>query len=302
MKRRGALWASIYTVVIILLLYLMQRTGWQSTDMARPGKPLREIAWPVQRLADYVGGGLHGFFGYFQNSRRLSEENEQLRESIEAAEYWIQQIKELQEENKRLGALLDYKTTHGRAFDLVVARVIGKDAENWNQLVILDKGSTSGLACDMAVIAPAGMVGRIVAVTPHTAEVLLLIDRESSIGARITETRFSPGMVSGTGQDDLLEMLRVDHDVEIIPGQTVITSGYGSVFPKGLMIGSVEEVLLDSNGLTKRAMIRPAVDFRRLEEVMVVRAVWEDDDEFPEDAMYYSVPPDSFVDWDEGEG
>jgi rod shape-determining protein MreC len=275
MKRRGALWAGIFTVGVILLLYMMQRTGWQSEDMVRPGKPLREIAWPVQKLADVVGSGLHQFFGYFQSNRLLREENEILRESLETAEFWIQQINELREENKRLGMLLEYETTQGRTFDLVIARVIGKDAENWNQMLILDKGSSSGLDCDMAVIAPAGMVGRIVSVTPHTAEVLLLIDRESTVGARIIETRFAPGMVSGTGQDDLLEMLRVDHDAEILPGQTVITSGYGSVFPKGLMIGIVEEVMADSNGLTKRATIRPAVDFRRLEEVIVIRAIQE---------------------------
>jgi len=272
----------------------MQNTGWQSVDMAAPGKPLRELAWPVQKAVNIVGGGLHGFFSYFRNNRVLVEENERLKESLANAEYWIQQMEELQEENRRLGELLHFQTTYGRIFDLVTARVIGKDAENWNQTLILDRGTSSGLACDMAVIAPAGMVGRIVSVTPLTAEVLLLIDRESAIGARITETRFSPGMVSGTGQDDLMEMLRVDQDAEILPGQTVITSGYGSVFPKGLMIGTVEEVMPDSNGLTKRALIRPAVDFRRLEEVMVIRAVWEDGEEgeISEDVLDYTIPPD----------
>ena len=230
---------------------------------------------PVQKLANIVGGGLHQFFGYFQNNRLLREENEILKESLENAEFWIQQMKELQEENKRLGLLLEYKTNHSGTYDLVIARVVGKDTENWNQMLILDQGSSAGLACDMAVIAPAGMVGRIVSVTPHTSEVLLIIDRESAIGARITETRFAPGMVSGTGQDDLLEMLRVEHDAEILPGQTVITSGYGSVFPKGLMLGTVEEVMIDTNGLTKRATIRPAVNFRLLEEVMVIRAIKE---------------------------
>jgi len=295
MKRRGALLASVFTACVIILLYLMQSTGWQSADMAGPGKPLRELAWPVQKAVNIVGGGLHTFFSHFRNNRVLVEENERLKETQANAEYWIQQMKELQEENRRLGELLNYQTTHSRVFDLVVARVIGKDAQNWNQMVILDKGSAAGLACDMAVIAPAGMVGRIVAVTPLTAEVLLLIDRESSIGARITETRFAPGMVSGTGQDDLVEMLRVDHDAEVLPGQTVITSGYGSVFPKGLMIGTVEKVMPDSNGLTKRATIRPAVDFRRLEEVMVIRAVWEDldDGDLPEDISDYGIPPDA---------
>jgi rod shape-determining protein MreC len=86
-------------------------------------------------------------------------------------------------------------------------------------------------------------------------------------------------MVSGSGQDNLLEMLRMDHDAEILPGQTVITSGYGSIFPKGLVIGVVEEVTPDSNGLTKRAAIRPAVDFRRLEEVMVIRQAAPEEDQ-----------------------
>ena len=291
MKRRGALWAVVFTVAIILLLYVMQRTGWQNTDMALPGKALREIAWPVQRAAGVIDSGLRNFFGFFRSNRILRDENEELRESLAAAEYWIQQMKELREENLRLGLLLQFQTTHSRMFDLVIARVIGKDGDNWNQTVILDKGSASGLACDMAVLAPAGMVGRIVAVTPHTAEVLLLIDRESAIGARIMETRFAPGMVSGTGQDDLLEILRVEHDAEIQPGQTVITSGYGSVFPRGLMIGVIEDVLPDANGLTKRATIRPAVDFRRLEEVMVIRGLREDDEDIPAEARDYSLPP-----------
>ena len=292
MKRRGTLWAIVFTAGVILLLYIMQSTGWQRSDMAAPGKPLREIAWPLQKVVSVVDSELKRFFGVFRSSRALREENERLHESLAAAEYWIQQTKELREENLRLGLLLDFKTTHSRMFDLVIARVIGKNTDNWSQTVILDKGSAEGLACDMAVLAPAGMVGRIVAVTPHTAEVLLLIDTESVVGARIMETRFSPGMVSGTGQDDLLEMLRVDHDAEILPGQMVITSGYGSVFPRGLVIGSVIDVLPSANGLTKRATIQPAVDFRRLEEVMVIRGLLEDGDTIAEEVLDFSIPPD----------
>jgi rod shape-determining protein MreC len=257
---------------------MMQSTGWQQADMAEPGKALRELARPVQIAASVAGSAASDFLGYFRDNRALRQVNEDLRGALATAEYWIQQMKELQEENRRLGELLDFQSAHNRVFDLVTAQVIGRGSDKWSQTVILDKGSSSGLECDMAVISPAGMVGRIVAVTPNTAEVLLLIDRESAVGARITETRFSPGLATGTGRDDLLEMLRVDQEAEIYSGQTVITSGYGSVFPKGLMIGIVEEVLPDSNGLTKRATIKPAVDFRRLEEVMVIREVleWED--------------------------
>jgi len=292
MKRKGALWAIAVTIAVIGLLYLTQYTGWHSSDIAGPGKILREVTWPAQMAVKELDDKLRDFFGYFRDNTVLRRENEELRHSLSAAEYWIQQMKELREENLRLGELLDFQTTHNRLFDLVIARVIGKGGDNWSQTVIIDRGSLMGLACDMAVLAPAGMVGRVISVTPHTAEILLLIDRESAIGARIMETRFAPGLVAGTGQDDRLEMLKVDHDAEMSPGQTVITSGYGSVFPKGLVIGTVDKVALDPDGLTKSASVLPAVDFRRLEEVMVVRGLHENYEDIHEDVMSFSVPPD----------
>ena len=292
MKRKGALWAITVTSAVILLLYLTQYTGWHNADMVGPGKVLREITWPTQVAAKVLDRKLRDFSGYFRENARLREENEELRKSLSAAEYWIQQMKELREENLRLGDLLEFKTTHSRLFDLVIARVIGKGSDNWSQTVILDRGGLDGLACDMAVLAPAGMVGRVISVTPHTAEVLLIIDRESSVGARVMETRFAPGVISGTGQDDQLMMRRVDHDEEILPGQTVITSGYGSVFPKGLVIGTVDKVTLDPDGLAKSAAVLPAVDFRRLEEVMVVRGLRDNYQDISDEVMSFSAPPD----------
>jgi rod shape-determining protein MreC len=277
MKRKGVILAIAATAAVILLLYVMQATGWRQADMAGAGKPLRELAWPVQKAVNVIGQGFRDFFGYFKDNKALRAENAELEKTLAQAEYWLQQMKELQEENRRLGRLLDYKTSHDRAFDLVTARVIGRDTDNWNQAIILDKGALAGLACDMAVIAPAGMVGRIVAVTPHTAEVLLLIDRESAVGVQVSETRFYPGLAAGTGRDDLLELTRVAYDAEIEAEQTVITSGYGSIFPKGLVVGIIDSVETESNGLTKKAYIRPAVDFRWLEEVMVIRAELADE-------------------------
>jgi rod shape-determining protein MreC len=260
---------------VILLLYIIQSTGWQRADMAAPGKPLREIVRPVQIAVNAIAGAVGEFFGYFSDNQALRQENEVLKEALATAEYWVQQMQELQAENRRLGELLDFRSSYAREFDLEVALVIGRGPDKWNQTVVLDKGSAAGIEPDMPVITLAGMVVRVVAVTPNTAEVLLIIDRQSAVGARITETRFAPGIVSGTGQDNLLEMLRIEQDVEIVPGQTVITSGYGSIFPRGLMIGVVEEVIPDASGLTSRAAIKPAVDFRRLEEVMVIKGVLE---------------------------
>ena len=285
MRHKGILWAIVATAAVIVLLYIMQLTGWQQADMAGGGKPLREIAWPLQTAMGTVGRGVTNFFGYFKENEALREENESLEKTLAQAEYWLQQMYELREENRRLGELLGYKTVHDRSFDLVTARVIGRDTDNWNRSLILDQGSLAGLTCDMAVIAPVGMVGRIVAITPHTAEVLLLIDRESAVGVQVSETRFFPGLVSGTGRDDLLELSRMAYDAEVEEGQTVITSGYGSIFPKGLVVGTVVSVEADAGRLSKKAYIRPAVDFRRLEEVMVIRAEITDDPEILSDGM-----------------
>jgi len=179
----------------------------------------------------------------------------------------------------RLTKFMEYTKTHQDDYQLSVAEVIGRDPSNWYRTIIISQGSQDGIKVDMPVITPGGLVGRVVSVTVHTAEVLLLVDNESAVGARVLETRDTPGVVEGDGQSNSLEMIHLSHNETIAVGQTIVTSGFSSIYPKGLPIGIVKEVNLEPSGLTQRATLQPFVDFSRLEEVMVIRQVLATDTE-----------------------
>lgn len=122
----------------------------------------------------------------------------------------------------------------------------------------------------MPVINESGLVGRVINVTSHTSEVLLILDREGAVGAMVQQTRI-PGVVEGLGSPtDQLQMIHIAQDAPVKVNQVVITSGYGGIFPKGLRIGYVKEIFPEGNGLMKRAVLQPFVDFDRLEEIMVI--------------------------------
>ena len=131
----------------------------------------------------------------------------------------------------------------------------------------INKGSRDGLRTDMAVIAPAGVVGRVVVPSARAAKIQLLIDRNAAAGAIVERSR-AQGLIVGAG-DERLRLEYVSELADIVPGDIVMTSGIEGVFPKGFAIGQVESVEKSGSNY-KRIVVRPAVDFQMLEEVLVV--------------------------------
>jgi rod shape-determining protein MreC len=148
----------------------------------------------------------------------------------------------------------------------VAADVIGASATPDFRTITIDKGTGDGVKANSSVIAPAGVVGRVVVPGSRAAKVQLLIDRNAAAGAVVERSR-AQGLVVGGGED-LLEMTYVSETADIVAGDQVMTSGIDGIYPKGFAIGRVEKV--DQNGSFKKIVVRPAVDFRALEEVLIV--------------------------------
>jgi len=147
------------------------------------------------------------------------------------------------------------------------AEVIGAAASPDFRTLTIDKGRRDGLRPDMAVISPAGVVGRLVVPSARSAKVQLLVDRNAAAGVLVERTR-AQGVVVGAGDDRLL-MQYVSEAADVAVGDVVVTSGIDTIYPKGLVVGRVEVV--EKNGPAfKRIVIKPAVDFSRIEEVLVV--------------------------------
>ncbi len=136
----------------------------------------------------------------------------------------------------------------------------------WKRVIVLDKGSRHGIKKDMVLVAPEGLVGRVLEAEPFTARAILLPDPDSRVSA-LTSVSRSQGVIAGSGMEKL-RMKYLALDTEIAVGEEVITSGIESLFPKGLLIGKIESIERDSDGLHLLAVVTPAVSFSKLEEVL----------------------------------
>jgi len=213
----------------------------------------------------------HGFSGIrniwtgYIGLRNLKVENDALKRDLASAQIAVQEQRALADRTHGLERLLELREQV--ALKTVAANIIGGAATPDFRTLTIDRGTRDGIRTDMAVIAPAGIVGRLVVPSARASKVQLLIDRNAAAGAIIERTR-AQGVVVGSG-DDRLSLEYVSEVSDVIAGDVVVTSGIDGIYPKGFVIGRIEQVEKSGNSY-KRITIKPAVDFTSLEEVLVV--------------------------------
>jgi rod shape-determining protein MreC len=219
----------------------------------------------IQRGASSVFGTLSSGWGGYVGLRQVKAENEALKQQLSEVQIQMQEQRALADRTRNLEKLLELR---GRlALQTAAAEVIAAGATPEFRTLTIDKGTGQGLRADMAVIAPTGVVGRIVTPSNRASKVQLLIDRNAAAGALIERSR-AQGVVVGGG-DQRLRMEYVSEISDIAEGDVVVTSGIDGIYPKGFLIGHVETVL--KNGSAYREIIvRASVDFSSIEEVLVV--------------------------------
>jgi rod shape-determining protein MreC len=204
--------------------------------------------------------------------RDLAKQNDQLRAENDLLRQQVRALGETGRENLRLHQLLNLKDH--LQLKTTSARVIGRDVSNWWKSIQIDRGAQDGLRENLAVLNADGLIGKVISVTKGEARVLLLTDPNCKASALLQDSR-TPGVVGGSESaftfEPRLEMTFVDRKAKIRQGETVITSGLGGVFPKSILIGTVVSAHVNSQtGMYQDVDIKPAVDFRKLEEVIVI--------------------------------
>jgi rod shape-determining protein MreC len=226
-----------------------------------------EVFSRIERVTFGVITGTRGVWDNYFALRGVRAENESLRRQVADLEVRLQQQRALAVRSEKLQALMDLKST--ASLPTVAAEVIGGNPNPGMRTITIDRGSADGVQADMAVIAPAGVVGRIIG-TPaaHAARVQLLIDRSAAAGALSERTR-AGGMVVGTDNEPVLHMDLVSNLADVKEGDAIVSSGVDGIYPKGFMVGKVEKSERGP-GLYRAITVRPAVDFSSVEEVLVV--------------------------------
>jgi len=263
----------LLAIAVIIVLLMLKGTVLREVSSPSIEGALRDACAPVQKIFMAVGSWGKGALTFPLSLLAASRHNRELTEEVSNLQGEIRKLEEFRLENERLKEMLDYKSSVvSSAYSLViVAAVISRDPDNWFDTINLGKGSRQGIRMNMTVVVPEGLVGRVIKVSENTAQVLLITDPRSAVSGLIQQTR-SPGLVEGTGGGTGgLRMTHIPYDTLIRPDQVVVTAGVGSFFPKGLPIGQIKSSVRDPSGLFYIAIIRPFVDFNRLEEVCVIQ-------------------------------
>lgn len=193
-------------------------------------------------------------------------ENDTLRRQLAEATMQKSRYLESQRACERLQRLLETKKSLPE--HLLFAQVVGRDPSGWFKAIVINRGTNDGVAKAMPVVAPEGIVGQVVTASYNYSKVMLLIDRSSAIDSLVQRNR-ARGIVEGE-TDELCQFKYVLRKADVQVGDIIVSSGLDGLFPKGLRIGFVKELSKDRPGIFQDVLIKPFVDFTRLEEVLVI--------------------------------
>lgn len=266
------------TAVAIILILIIGFTNKDRLSVSTFENLMGNIFKPVNKVVYSIGNRVSGFFSSIKNISRLSEENEELLAKVAA----------LEDENRDLNNLIgkydflknEAGLLQNTSYDLISAQITGKDPGNWYDVFTIDKGLNHGLKKNDNVIQgietengviEEGLIGRIADIGSNWAKVISIIDEQNKVSFKIMRTQ-DGGMLNGKLTiDGTIEGYLFDSEADVIPGDKVFTSGLGEVFKEDIYIGEVAEVHHDDEELIMRITVDPAINFKKLYKVLVIR-------------------------------
>jgi len=254
----------VILVSLIVVFDLRTSTASQSIQSIT-----REVLAPLQNWAGEVFTWWKDMFDTVQNFRSLKDENAQLREHNTLLLQAYSRLEALEAENNRLREMMKFGEENLQ-YEIAIAKIIGWPNSNWSSRYILGLGSTDGIAVNMVAVSSQGVLGKIVYVTEHTAELMLLTDELAAVGARVLPGGYL-SIVSGQGANaSTLKLSLLPGSAEIKIGDKVVTSGLSDLYPEGLTIGLITKIDDNKTGMHQTAEVDPAVRVSSLYEVMIL--------------------------------
>jgi len=232
---------------------------------------IRESYTPMQSGVDKIKQEIGQIVIKLAGGPDLEEQLQILTTENDTLSLENMELRENKAEVKRLRSLLDYKQAQEARYVLEAARVIARSPNNWYKTLTIDKGAENGIAVNMPVINPYGLVGKVVSVSSKSSQIWLITDREMAVGAILQETRETRGIVEGLGNNGKLRMINIPYYSLVSEGDRVISSGLSETYPPGILIGLIDDIEKEANGLVLSATVEPSVDFNQLEEVLVIK-------------------------------
>ncbi len=244
--------------------------------------PLSSVNWfgnlisvpftSIEKVFTYAGQEIEAGVGLFNNVEVLRAENKTLKEEIDKLNNERTEYVRLKTENDDLKNVLKLKDQLD-GIDMTGANVIAKDSGNLFNIFLVDKGVTNGISYNMPVVTSKGLVGKVSSSQPFSSKITSIIEDGSAASAIVAKSG-DLVVVKGDlklGKEGLCKLLYIPNDLDLTQGDVIETSGLGGIYPKGIIIGTVKEVRTGESDLDRYAIIQPAVDLRRLSQVVILK-------------------------------
>ena len=262
-KKMVIIVGAVALIVVNIIILSVNSSRYSSY---RSGRTAIFFIAPFQKTVTQSVQFLKNIWGHYFFLVSVAKENDNLKKTISNAIDKNNKYREIEISNFRLRNLLNFRKTMTN--QVLVAEVIGQDPSLWFKTIIIDKGKSDGVEKGLPVVVPEGIAGQVINVSCNYSKVLLIIDQNSAVDALVQRTR-ARGLIKGQSDGRCLSkyVLR-KHDVKV--GDTVVSSGLDGVFPKGLRVGYVSEIVKRNSGIFQEVTVTPYIDFGKLEEVLVV--------------------------------
>lgn len=263
-QRKYAFFALFTLCICVLALYIHRHRQGQTGKI---DNFLISIAGGLQKNVFYVGHGSRAILDHYLFLVNTQKQNEELDHEVAYLRNKLAALQEVELENARLRQSLDFREQVQQP--LLAAHVVAHDVSSDYFGIRIDKGADEGVRVGMGVISPQGAVGRVLRVAKHYSDVLTLVDPTSNIDVVVQRSR-ARGILSGQSKQLTCKLKYLDRLEDVAVNDTVVASGFGAIFPKGLLVGYITMVQPNPSGILQTVTVKSAVDINRLEEVFIV--------------------------------
>ena len=265
-SKKSGIIGIIITIIILILIVIFSNVEKGSSFLENA---VSNLVMPIQNGLTYLKNKMAGNNTFFTDINNLKEQNKQLKEKNSELEQSLRELENIKTQNETLKEYLNLTEKYGE-YKTIPGYVINKDISNYSKTIVINIGKKDGVEENMTVIGNEGLVGHIVSVTDSTAKVQTIIDTASSISCMMSTTKESIVCKGTLDETSSLRAMYIPTDANVIQGDSIETSGLGGIYPKGIHIGTVKKVTNTQNMTNRYALIDTAIDFNKLNSVLVI--------------------------------
>ena len=257
----------IITLAVLILLIVLTNIG--TNKFSGTENIFNKLVMPIQNGLTYLKNKIAGNNTFFENINNLKEENYKLSHEKQELEQRLRELEIIKAENATLRQYVNMSEKYTE-YNTVPAYIINRDISNLSNIFVINVGKKDGVDVNMPVISEEGLVGYVISATDSTSKVQPIIDPSASVSSTISTSRDSVIASGILGSTNTLKLTYIPTEAELVLEDTIETSGIGGIYPKGIIIGKIKDIIQTKNITDRYAIVETAVDFSKLETVLVI--------------------------------